>query len=57
VPNLLSSSLLSNNMQSKIYSSIILRVAEFGCETWSLKLRDKRRLRVFENGGDENIWA
>ena len=57
MPNLLSSSLLSNNMQSKIYSSIILRVAEFGCETWSLKLRDKRRLRVFENGGDENIWA
>jgi hypothetical protein len=21
----------------------------YGCETWSLTLRDKRRLRVFEN--------
>ena len=21
----------------------------YGCETWSLKLREKRRLRVFEN--------
>ena len=24
-------------------------VVVYGCETWSLKLRDERRLRVFEN--------
>ena len=28
---------------------IILPVVWYGCETWSLTLRDKRRLRVFEN--------
>jgi hypothetical protein len=33
----------------KIYSSIILPVVLYGCETWSLTLREERRLRVFEN--------
>jgi hypothetical protein len=28
---------------------IILLVVLYGCETWSLTLREKRRLRVFEN--------
>jgi len=28
---------------------IILPVALYGCETWSLILREKRGLRVFEN--------
>jgi hypothetical protein len=28
---------------------IILPVALYGCETWSLTLREERRLRVFEN--------
>jgi hypothetical protein len=28
---------------------IILPVVLYGCETWSLTLRDKHRLRVFEN--------
>jgi hypothetical protein len=32
-----------------IYSTIILPVVLFGCETWSLTLREKRRLRVFQN--------
>ena len=27
----------------------ILPVVLYGCETWSLKLREERRLRVFEN--------
>jgi len=31
----------------KIYKIIILRVVLYGCETWSLTLREKRRLRVF----------
>jgi hypothetical protein len=29
----------------RIYKTVIL----YGCETWSLKLRKERRLRVFEN--------
>jgi len=29
--------------------SIILPVVLYGCETWSLTLREERRLRVFEN--------
>ena len=33
----------------KIYSNIILPVVLYGCETWSLTLREERRLRVFEN--------
>ena len=47
--NLLSSSLLSKNIKSKIYRTIILSVVLYGCETWSLTLREERRLRVFEN--------
>ena len=39
VQNVLSSSLLSKKLKIKIY----------GCETWSLTLREERRLRVFEN--------
>ena len=46
--NLLSSSLLSKNLNSNIHRTIILPVV-YGCETWSLKLRRGRRLRVFEN--------
>jgi len=49
VQNLLSSSLLSKNIKIKIYRSIILPDILYGCETWSLKLREERRLRVFEN--------
>ena len=47
--NLLSSSLLSKNLKTEIYRTIILPVVLYGCETWSLTLREERRLRVFEN--------
>ena len=47
--NLLSSSLLSKNLKIKIYRTIFLSVVLYGCETWSLTLREERRLRVFEN--------
>ena len=47
--NLLSSSLLSKNLNIKIYIHIIPSVVLYGYETWSFKLREKRRLRVFEN--------
>ena len=48
VQNLLSSRLLSKNLKIKIYRIIILPVL-YGCETWSLTLREERKLRVFEN--------
>ena len=47
--NLLSSGLLSKNTKIKIYRTIILPVVLYGCETWSLTLREERRLRVFED--------
>jgi hypothetical protein len=49
VQNLLSSSLLSKNLKIKIYKTIILPVVLYGCEIWSLTLREERRLRVFKN--------
>ena len=49
VQNILSSSLLTKNLKIKIYRTIILSVVVYGCETWSLTLREERRLRVFEN--------
>jgi hypothetical protein len=41
--------LLSKNLQIKIYRSLILPVVLYGCETWSLTLREEHRLRVCEN--------
>jgi hypothetical protein len=32
-----------------MYRTIILPVVLYVCETWSLTLREERRLRVFEN--------
>jgi hypothetical protein len=44
VQNVWSSSLLSKNIKIKIYRTIILPVVWYGCETWSLTLREERRL-------------
>jgi hypothetical protein len=41
--------LLSKNLKIKIYRTIILLVVLYGCETWSLSLREESRLRVFRN--------
>ena len=49
VLNLLSSRLLSKNMMITIYRTVVLPVVLYGCETWSLTLREERKLRVFEN--------
>jgi hypothetical protein len=49
VQTLLSSSWLHKNLKIKIYRTIILSVVLNGCGTWSLTLREERRLRVFEN--------
>jgi hypothetical protein len=36
-------------LYAAIYRTIILPVVLYGCETWSLVLREKRRVRVFVN--------
>ena len=41
--------LIYKNIKEKIYRTIILPVVLYGYETWSLTLREERRLRVFEN--------
>jgi hypothetical protein len=41
--------LLSKNIKIKIYRSITVPVVLYGCETWSLTLREECRPRVFEN--------
>jgi hypothetical protein len=40
---------LSRNEKVKIYKPIIAPDVFYGCETWSLTLREEHRLRVFEN--------
>jgi hypothetical protein len=41
--------MLSENVKIKIYRTIVLPVVLYGCETWSLTMREKHRLRVLEN--------
>jgi hypothetical protein len=40
---------LSKNITIKIHITIILPVVVYGCETWSVILREEHSLRVFEN--------
>ena len=47
--NLLSSGLLSTDLKIKIYRTINPALVLYGCGTWSLTLREERRLRVFES--------
>ena len=47
--NILSSRLLSKSLKFKIYRTLILPVVLYGCENWSLTLREERKLRVFDN--------
>ena len=49
VQNLLPSSLLSKNLKINIYRTLILHVVLYGCETWSLTLREEYWLRVFKS--------
>jgi hypothetical protein len=41
----------------KIYKTIILPVVLYGCETWSLILREEHGLRVFEKGALRRIFG
>ena len=45
----MSSRFLSKNLKIEIYRTVILPVVWYRCETWSLTLREERKLRVFEN--------
>jgi hypothetical protein len=49
VQSLLSFRLLSRSVKVKIYKTIIMPAVLYGCETWTLTLREEHRLRVFEN--------
>jgi hypothetical protein len=49
VESLLSSRLLSRNLKDKIHKTIIPPVILYGCEPWSLTLREEHRMRVFQN--------
>ena len=46
---ILSSHLLSKKLEVNTYKTIILPIVLYGCETWSLTLREEHRLKVFEN--------
>ena len=48
VQNLLSSSLLANNIKVEIYRTTVLSVFLYGRETWCFTLRERHRLQVFK---------
>jgi hypothetical protein len=49
VQSLLSSSVLPKNIKMRVYRTINLPVVLYGCENWSLTLREEQRLRMSEN--------
>jgi hypothetical protein len=49
VQKLLFCRLILKNLKIKIYKTVIFPVVLYGCETWSLTLKEGHRLRVFEN--------
>ena len=57
VQSILSSSLLPKNLKIKIYRTIILPFVVCGCETWSLTLKEERRLRMVENRALRRIFG
>ena len=57
-PNTLVFLTFSKNLKIKIHETIILPVVLYGCETWSLTLREESRLRAFEKQDPRaNIWV
>ena len=46
---MVSSPLLTKKLKVNTYKTIILPAVLYGCETWSLTLREEHRLRVFQN--------
>jgi hypothetical protein len=54
---ILSSRLMFKNIKIRVCKSIILPAVLYGCETWSLILREAHRLRVFENRALSRIFG
>ena len=48
---------LSKSLKIKIYRIIILSVVLYMCETWSLILREERKLRFFDNNVLRRIFG
>jgi hypothetical protein len=57
VQYVLSSRLLTKNIEIKVYRTITLLAVLYGCETWSLTLRDEQRLWVFKNKALSRIFG
>jgi hypothetical protein len=57
VQNLLSPRLLPKNTKITVYRTVVLPVVLYGCETWSVTLREVQRMRVFENGVLRRIFG
>jgi len=57
VQNLLYSSFQSKNVTIKININIVLPVVLYGCETWSLTMREERRPSVNENSVLRRIFG
>ena len=57
VQNLLSNCVLFKNLKIKIHRTIVLPIFCMGCESWSLKMREERRLRMFENRALRRIFG
>jgi hypothetical protein len=55
--NIWCSRLLPKNIKIRLYKTIILPVVLYGCETWSLTVKDERKLRVFENRALRRIFG
>jgi hypothetical protein len=47
--------MLSKTVTIRIYKTTMLPVILYGCETWSLTLREEHILRVFEKDAEEDI--
>ena len=47
--NISSSSLLTKEINTLMYITVLLLAVSYGCEVWSLTSREAYRLRVFEN--------
>jgi hypothetical protein len=45
------------NINIKTFRTVVLPLVLYGCETWSLTLREECRLRVFENGVLRRIFG
>ena len=55
--NLLSAILQSTNIKIVIHRTVILPIVLYGCDAWSLTLREEHKLRVSENRELRNIFG